>query len=249
MPLSSFYDKTSTILTIDKTLIIEGAGTVLQFPLNFGEWTELKMGMFASIVSSTDANGLGPAESFVPSTPNSFFAFGVKDSSAIIPGLTGSTFLGMIPFNFTNAESISVSGNLRQLNISTGDGSSAFCPYWKDTTCLNGANNAATAVNSDPTIAGSYGFKLVLVLKVNNRGLATQTVQGKIHFVNSDPIAGGYIVNNLRSYFDSVAVAPATARAANNGSAAHAVPTTFYLRWPFTNNRLRISALAVQKYA
>jgi hypothetical protein len=249
MPLSSFYDKTSTILGTEKTLILEGAGTVLQFPLNMGSWNEIRLGIFGAIIGTSDGNAAGVAESFTASSPNNFFCLGIKDNSNIIPGSTGSTFFGLAPYNLATTESISVSAALRQLNVATGDGASNFCNYWKDTTNLNGNNSALSAFNSDPTIAGSYAFKTGVILKVNNRGLATQTLQGRFLIVNSDPVVTGYTIDSLRSYLNTLTIAAATARTANNGSVAHAVPDTFYLRWPFTNNRLRLSALVVEKYS
>ena len=101
------------------------------------------------------------------------------------------------------------------------------------------------------TAATGYCGAYVVRFVIANRGAATQTIA--VGTRNDYPIAGSnYTSSALLAYFNGLVAAdftpnPGASVAWNTGAAARVVPDAFYLRLPFFNNRIRISAMVAKR--
>jgi hypothetical protein len=243
-------------LALENALILESREYMLR-QFNFqnagNPWTEMRMGMLYAGVSLTNDNVNSAAEDVVVSSAADRIAFGIKDSGAAIPGTTGSPssclFLGAttaldavvfhVPSSYVNVEgggqnsfgSYGVGGNLAACGAVDASYISGYNAEYLDRmlfpTVASGANN----------YCGFYALRFVIA----NQGLAAQTVT--ISDSTSQPVGVPYTVAALRTLINNASYQNARVIAWNNGSTAYAIPNCWFLRLPFYNNRIRISAL------
>jgi len=226
----------------ENTLILESREMMLR-QFNFGTWTEMRMGMYFGGVNASGNNVNSVNESVTLTSALDRICFGIKDSSTTtIPGQTGAQFLGVT----TTTGQLSKAGNDGVQGIIYSNG--ALSPVGTVDTTITGGSVAGAPMQYPIDITGSSAYCGFYALKfvINNAGLSSQTVT--ITSTNTVTIAGSaYTVNNLRALINSATYGGSATIAWNNGATANAIPNCWFLRLPFLNNRIRISAIDMIK--
>lgn len=233
--MGKYYAKTVTDMTLIPAV---REGYCRQF--DFGtDWTEVRIGMFYSPVHATTSdNTAAPTEALALSSAADRIFFGLKDSSTALPGSTGSVFVGAM--TATGKTSDVGSGY-----INSHDGELVAGGY-VGTTLVGGTTTQDMAKSMQyPDITGAsaycgfYGLKFVIA----DRGLGTQTIT--VTPCLTATVSGtDYSATALLTAISTFAN-PGTARTLNwfdGVPAAYAIPDCFFIRAPFYNSRLRISA-------
>lgn len=234
----------------DIYLKVAGDQTLLMTPrtgflrkFNVGtDWTELRVGMYASTVGLATGNTSPVAETVVVSNALDRITFGLKDDSQNLPGQAGSLFLGMRAVG----NSLSASNFFECIN---GSGQMVGCTC--DGTVFTDHVTVRTHPlgEADATAASAYcGFNGLKFL-ITDRGLATQKVT--IHTTYQAVVPTTYGVNNLRTLLNNATYSTFGAGTLdwNTGVVAKAIPDCFWVYTGLFNNRLRISAIRGIKYA
>lgn len=225
---------------LENTLILEAREFMLR-QFNFGTWTEMRMGMFFGGIATTGNNNNVVGETVAISSALDRFAFGIKDSgTTAIPGQTGASFLGLTTTIAQN--NVSAIGSYQ----SNGAWSAAGMT---DTTIIGGtAGQTVLQTNfpNDVTVSSGYNAFYAIKFVINNQGLSTQTVD--ISVAAATTVAGtDYSLSALRTLINSSTYGTARNIAWNTGAAAKTIPNCWFLRLPFVNNRIRMSAIDMIK--
>jgi hypothetical protein len=251
------YQKPSTS---DRTVIL-GTRSALNRPMNLvnssGQpWTEVRLGMFFSIISSTSDNASPVAEELtqVPGSHTNRVTIGLKDSSQIFPGNPGSSFIGIMTSGSATHNSYAgsyplynweaygaASGNANQRCIGIGiHGTASFEGTAQQISFKSSSNPAGTIL-----YGGAYGVKINIL----NRGASNQSVviSGSTH----QPYNGGYTTAELQSWLTTPnnGWTGMGAFPWNDGVSARAIPDSFYLYSPFNLSRFRVSVLGAWVHA
>jgi hypothetical protein len=241
--MATIYQKTAS----DRTLILSPREYFLR-PFDFGtDWTEVRVGIFFSGVTSGGDNTQAVSETVAVSSAIDRIAFGIKDSAtAALPGQAGSLFIGSLTATTRDSES----------NGSDFQGSAIgalAAGAYNGVTLVGGATGQelgnSMAFGGGVANASAYcGFYAVQFV-IANRGLATQTVT--VRASSTSAVAGtDYSATNLRTYLNAGPwTGTAHSLAWNDGAAAYPLPDAVYIRMPFYNNRIRISAIRAIRYA
>ncbi len=100
---------------------------------------------------------------------------------------------------------------------------------------------------TDVTGAADYCGFFAVKLVITDRGLVTQQVT--IGSASTKTISGSdYSTAALRLLINNASYGSRVIDW-NDGAAAYAIPDAFYVRMPFYNNRIRISAMRAIRYA
>ena len=239
----------------EKTLILEPREYMIR-PFDFGAWTELRIGAYFGGVASSGNNTQGLAETVTISTYQDIIAWGIKDVSAVLPGFAGSLFLGVMSENGSGHSSTGGNGaNSSTFHTSLAvDGSSGrnlVAGGFHDTVKVNGVYPADTTNDLNyPAPTGATGYAAFAAIKfvITHLGAATQSVA--ISASQTSPITGvNYSLSALRTAINNATYGTARNVAWNDGAAARAIPTCWFLRLPFYSNRIRLSAIDMIKIA
>lgn len=230
--------------SVEKTLILEPREYMLR-AFDFGAWTEIRMGMYYSFVSSLGNNLNYVDETVALASALDRIAFGIKDASTgNLPGQTGASFLGL-----TNETGQGTQASITNHFIHLSSGGNFVAAGTTDTTIIGGTSaQTLTTLNCPNDVTGTTGYNAFVALKlvVNNLGLSSQTVD--ISGSLTSTVAGSdYSLSALRSLVNAATYGTARNIAWNTGSAAKALPTCWFLRSPFLNNRFRLSAMEMIK--
>ncbi len=228
----------------ENTLILAPREMVVR-PFNFGAWTEIRLGILATMVTSAGNDSNAVSETVAIASALDYYGFGIKTDNTILPRVAGADFIGMQ--NITAASSAYTSGT-------PGNVQSASNPRG---VIAAGASVIDEATNLDqmdlPQAAGAsgycgfYGLRIV----IGNAGLSTQTVTigaARRSTVSGTDYSNSVLRSNILSG-GSTGYTMGTAKAWNTGVAARALPDAFYLRMPFYNARMRLSAMGMIKVA
>ena len=230
----------------ENTLILEPRESVKR-PFDFGAWTEMRMGVFFSGIASVGDNTNAAAETVVLVSNLDYLTFGIKDTSAYLPGSTGSLFLGAVtPVNATSA---GVYSGL-YLSSSSGIANLAACGSYDATFVLGTSASMIDCPQCPNTISGTTAYCGFYAVKfvISNIGAATQSVAISSAYANS--VAGSdYSIAALRTAINNATYGAAKTVAWNTGAVASAIPTCAWIRLPFYNNRIRISSICLIKIA
>lgn len=234
----------------DKTLILAPREALLR-QFNFGtDWTEMRMGFFASGVTDSGDNTPVTVESLAASNASNRMAIGIKDSGLDLPGYGSSLFLGALTGTASTTASLDGSGPRFYCPGSTGNALSAAGYYG---TTLVGGTATTDALANDvglgvASAASAYNGVFLLKFVINNRGLSSQTVTMSTY--TTDGVAGtDYSATALRTRLNNETYAGAKTIAWNDGAAARDIPDCIFVRLPLFSNRLRISAIRAIRYA
>ena len=235
----------------DKTVILEPREACIRIPLaSANAWTELRIAVALSLTSTAASNAAYPSESFVASTVYDRYAFGLKNSDTDdLPGVAGTRFWGDLTGNGRTVSIVHTTGA-----FATGTQAGFTNPVL---TVAEGTSIAHDGVNTFSSVKFStstetqastlFANLLGIRLVINNRGLATQTVQmamGSNHANITDTSEAA-----LRSYLVALSgwsgLTPAVA--ANSGGVAYAVPDAFFFRLPLITVRARLHNVMVMQ--
>jgi hypothetical protein len=243
--MATIYTKGSTP---EKTLILAPReGLLRQFDLG-NDWTEIRLGMYMSFVTAGDDNTSAVLESLAVATVADRITFGIKDSGSALPGVATSRFLGVATPDGTNSfmdTAVQMMGANAQISA---------CGFTDTTKVINAGtvtvpyhNNSARPTAGATGYNSFFGMKIVLA----NRGTATQTAAISGAWSDAAPsVTSVYGVSTLGSDIQNgTYVAMGAALAWNNGVTPYDIPTCFWFRMPFFNNRARISAMRITRFA
>jgi hypothetical protein len=214
--------------------------------LNFGnDWTEIRMGMFASAVAATGSNNDNVNEIVVPAIITDYLTFGLKDDSQTYPGQAGSLFLGVRSHDATIVQSQGPSSGFVD-SAGTWDATG----YHDTTRVFNAATTGANGSMGGGTAsaASAYANFMAIKIVIIDRGLSTQNVTVYTSFTT--PVTGtDYSGPALRTAINNASYATGSNIAWNDGVTARAIPDCVWVRSPLYNNALRISAIRAIRYA
>lgn len=214
-------------------------------PFDFGAWTEMRLGFFYSIVTAAGDDTNGVNETVPISSSLDYMAFGIKTNNTVLPRETGTDFLGFM--NNTGASSVYVTGSPNMLS-SAGVPRAAFIT---DTTIVSIADDVDEAGSPNASGASGYNGFYGLRFVVTNIGTATQQINigsGRRTTVSGTDYSDTALRTELLSG-GSTGYTMNTARDWNTGAAARVIPSAFYMRMPFFNNRIRMSCMGMIKIA
>ena len=246
----------SVIYTKDteQTLVL-GKRNYLFRPFDVGDWTELRMGMFVRSVSAYGDDKVGVSENVGTTTPGNRYrtlAIGIKNSdNEANPFYEGSYFLGIS--NNGGYEACATDGSTLSMRAfgecaSMGmSGMNPMLPALNASLEDNYFGGSGLAWDIDPSVA-TYCCFIGLKIRIYDKGLATQYVALSVAFAknatppyNQDTLFAG--MHGTYQWGPSLAITW------NDGSTAFAIPDALFIRFPFENNRCRLSAVAVMREA
>lgn len=240
---ANIYQKPSTT---DKMLILD-PGQYFMRPINMGNWTELRIGMYLSGVAATGDNAQNVAETLALSNASTRYAIGLKTHNSNLPGTSGTDFIGLT--NSTNAVS-NVTDSVWRYGAVGGSYSNRLCGGAFVGTSITTLATVDSGIDIPvPSGTTSYSTFYALRFVITDRGLSSQTVslsfsRGAATSTSdySEGLLNGQINNATYTSFGS-------ALAWNNGSVAYDIPNAVFVRIPFIDNKLRITAISVMKIA
>ena len=223
-------------------------------PFDFGQWTEVRMGMLFRLVGTSSDSASAVFERVSVNTHSDRIYIGLKDSGSDFPGINNSNFIGIgsissscsltssnIPNgNFAFSEN---EANYARLHLTAISGSNT---YQKAMSVI--AQNAAyfTSSASGSDYNAFYGLRFTL----QNSGTMDQRFDIKYKFVvnggsgSSDVHTRLYDGENWTSLHSGTS--PFQSSTAS-WAAGIPLPDSFFIYSPLYNNRLRISAIEVLK--
>lgn len=239
--MATIYQKIAT----DKQLILDPReGYLRQF--SFTGWTELRLGIYFSGVAASGDNTASVSEDVTYNTYADKIYFGIKNSDTVdLPGHAAASFLGLT----------TQSGGYSSCN-----GQDFFSQA--TTHIVAGAYHLGTLINgasgddvgsgfmypTDVTGASGYNGFIAVKFVITNLGTSSQTVT--ISKAGTQTVTGtDYSSSALRTAMNSATYGTTKAIAWNDGASAYTIPDGFFIRMPFYNNRIRISALRAIRYA
>lgn len=225
-----------------KTLILEPReGLYRQF--DFGDWTELRIGMFTSVIAATGPDDNSVNETIVPADFSDYITFGIKNASVDLPGFSGALYLGLRNRSNTSCTAgAGIGGPSGGWRGFTADGT---------TTEFGSIEVGAQGFMGDgsPTASTGYaGFK-ALKFVINNRGLANQSVSMSMSGTDAGVAGNDYTRTPLRTLINNASYIDLGTFDWNDGVAARDIPDSFFVRSPMFLNRLRIAAIRAIRYA
>lgn len=234
--MAKIYAKTVT----DNQLILSPReGFLRQF--SFGLWTELRIAMYIGMVSSSNDNSASGSETVALTTEADRFCFGLKNVSTMsLPGVgvtTGDLFLGIS--NYNGIASVCAS------NVLIGQQSSiGYYGTGSASTKVGGVTNihAGFAVPIDPSVTSAYNGWVGVKFVVSGRGTSAQSFAISA-FCLATVTGTDYSANALRTLMLNATYGTVGTVAWNDGAAARVIPDGLFIRCPYYNNRVRISAI------
>jgi hypothetical protein len=232
----------------DKTLVLAPREGICR-KFNLGtDWTEIRVGVFLSCVSSAGSNVDNTLEIIVPSGITDYITFGIKDDSLTLPGQPGSLFLGIRSHDVSVvASSPPGGGGGFKDSAGTWNMTGYFGTSIVENTSgggLTGSPIGASAASGSSAYCGFFCVKII----ITNRGLSTQSVSATIS--KEDSVAGtDYSAAALRTKMNAANFPTPESIAWNTGAAARAIPDCIWLRSPLYDNAFRVSAHRAIRYA
>lgn len=236
--------------TNEKALVLEPR-EAYQRKLDLGNWTEIRIGMFwGSAGYSTPTSSQVTTETVVQVTRTDILTFGLKDSATnILPGYSGSYFIGLSMTGSVNTEVVSPFGTDGRYQANIGSGYFYGAGFY-GTNSYVGAQNLSY-MDYTPATGTNYCGLYVLKLVLNNSGSSTQTVSAYASMTKTVTAAS---VDNYSSYYLSTQMQNASFGTVstitwNDGVTAFPIPDSLWIRTPYFYNRPRISNISVIKYS
>lgn len=240
--MATIYQKTVT----DKTCILSPREYILR-PFDFDAWTQMRFGMYFSVVAASGDNTNAASETVALSTAADRVTFGIKDSATSdLPGFGTALFLGST--SYSTGAALAAGG---QVDIQTTASELAATGY-HETTLVGGAVGqslgnhieAPASASGVSSYCGFYALKFV----ITNLGLSSQSVA--ISAAKSTTISGtDYSASALQIDMNNATYGTPVATAWNDGAVARTVPDAIFIRLPFYSNRIRLSAIRAIRYA
>lgn len=221
----------------ERCIILDPREGVL-YTFNFGDWRQIRMAAFVSLTNINDNNGAISDETITPNgLGRNQFYFGFKDSGLLVPVSTGSLFAGFVGSDsLTNNISITTSSNVLGGSnmISTLSGSLIT----SKTTFSN-----IFRVGTSGTNFANTGYGQFNCVTLNRNASYTGIAQFNSPSVDFTDVS----LRNLRALLDSSVTLNANGLCCS-GYFSNDLNSAFIYS-PFNNNRIRVHALVVEKYA
>lgn len=237
--MATIFQKTAT----DNCVILNPRES-LTYPFSLGQWTDLRMGMYVSLTSTTGDNTVfGGNETFNYNSGLSSVFVGLTSSGNSLPGDNGKTYIGIGP------QPSSPTCAITSTRISTSDTQTNSMAIDQNGDFARGTNTTLNAyITVTPaTAATNYAvfYGLRFVVGPNNQysiwsmagsaGVTDPTVESVRLQLTTQP----NVAYQGTIYF-------------NNGFTSTGIqiprPDNVYLYFPFSNSRVRIHSLVVDKY-
>lgn len=221
----------------ERCIILDPREGVL-YSFDLGDWRQIRMGAFLSMTTINENNGPTSNETIAPNgLGRNQFYFGFKDSGLLVPVSTGSFFAGFVgsdnlSTNFDISTNSAIIGGTNM--VSTISGSSILSKI-----ALSNVFRVGTSGSSYFDTA--YGqFNCVTI---NRNANYTGIVQFNSPSTNYQDVS----LRNLRTLLDSSVTLNAIGLCAS-GYFPNSLNSAFIYS-PFNENRIRVHALVVEKYA
>lgn len=222
----------------ERCIILDPREGIL-YSFDFGDWRQIRMGAFVSMTNISENNGLTTAETISPNgLGRNQFYFGFKDSGLLIPTTTGSFFAGFTPSsNLTEVFDIvptasNIGGNFHMVFSMSGS------TYFGRTTFGSSFRIGTSGASYSDDQYGQFNC-----ITINRNANYTGIVQFDKRDVNYQDVT----LRNLRSLLDSTVTLNSIGFCAS-GYFPNTLNSAFIYS-PFNQNRLRVHALVVEKYA
>lgn len=244
--MATIYQKTVT----DKTCILAPREFYLR-PFDFGsDWTELRFGAYFSGVTSGGDDTTSVAETVAISTAADKIFFGLKDSATNdLPGFGDALFLGATTES-GNSSTISI-GPPNSFRTAVISGGNLAAVGYHETTMVGGASGQTLSeIMQFPVASGASAYCGFFVVKfvITDLGLSSQSVA--ISAEATATVSGtDYSASALRLLINNATFSAAATIAWNDGAVARDIPDAVFIRLPFYNNRIRLSAIRAIRYA
>lgn len=236
-------------ITQDYVMIQEPREYYLRMP-TWTTWNEVRLGMFFTMIPTGNFSTFCSAETITTASYLDWLCWGVKDSSSNMPGTAGAQFVGL-GWAVTNPQTSTLTSNSAGAGaISAGSGTHRTGLSVNGATVISAVSDMAITwdfpIYSAGGGASGYSGIIVMKLVVNNVGLSNQSVTIST-FRSGVATTTDVSLANLRTQvFNSTYANPVTVNWFSGGSALP-MPCGWYLRLPFNNNRIRISAMDMFK--
>lgn len=226
--------------------LILASQEALIYPLNLGNFQEIRWGGFFSVVSGGSGNFNTPFSAFTGgiTAPVVTFYMGLKDSGSALPG-PGSNFVGVTKKS-TDTQ-ISITPTNLNFSVTNGAGPGNF-------TTIDSTGNILyftaqtqnqipiTVATGDTNFASFWGITFGLVgnafsgMAIYDTNFYTDVSTGNLsRLVNAPPSVSNFITG----FYTTGGV---------NSSNNLQIPQAIYIYFPFPNNAFRIHALDVEKF-
>ena len=218
-------------------------------PFNFGEWTEMRIGMLFRLVSTASDSGSIISESITINSDSDKIYIGLKDSGSNMPGVSGTNFIGMASVtgsgtaaDLSNSSYAAFGDSLNsyhRLYLTAFSGSNMYRAYFQENNVIAPEFSGSA---SGSNYNGFYGLKFTLL----NSGSANQQVQVQYRRVyltlvgSSSADLHSQLVNNA-----GWTNPPASSTA--SWATGIPLPNSFFVYSPLYNNRLRMAAIEAVK--
>jgi hypothetical protein len=218
-------------------------------PFNFGEWTEMRIGMLFRLVSTTSDSASIITESITINSDSDKIYIGLKDSGSNMPGVSGTNFIGMASVTGSgtrtdpsNSSYISFGDSFttyHRLYLTAFSGSNMYRAYFHENTTISPEFSSSA---SGSNYNGFYGVKFTLL----NSGSANQQVEVQYRRIyltsagSSSADLHSQLVNNT-----GWTNPPASSTA--SWATGLPLPNSFFVYSPLYNNRLRMAAIEAIK--
>lgn len=220
-----------------------------QRAFDFGDWSEIRMGVFYSGVTSGGDDTNAVSETVVLGSVNDRITFGIKNSSNLgYPGTAGTLFVGG-----SNSTAASRASKSDSVHFFVDNTSYLSAIGFAGVTVIGGGdaevfNVPAQFQYPDASLStgycGFFGMKFVL----SNRGLSSQSFA--VSAMDVPQVLGtDYSSAALRTLINNSTYSSPKTIAWNDGAVARVVPDAYYIRMPFYNNRIRIACMRISRYA
>lgn len=218
-------------------------------PFDFGEWTEVRIGMLFRLVGTGSDSASISTESISANTDSDKIYIGLKDSGSNLPGVSGTNFIGMASFSgsairadIANSSYISFGDSFNAYNrlyLTAFSGSTMYKAYFHENTVTSPEFSSSA---SGSNYNGFYGIKFTLL----NSGSANQQVQVTYRRIYLTSV-GSSSADLHTQLINNTGWTNPPASSTASWTTGIPLPNSFFVYSPLYNNRLRMSAIEAIK--
>lgn len=243
MANAEIYQKNAS----DKCLILE-PGVGWKQPFDLGSWTQLAIAMYWSATTASNDNAIPVQEDTGTGSVNNLMTWGLKDDNLILPGVTGNNFIGYSATNSIASAARYVIDTSSIHRVRLAGSNNSYLVSIIDTSFTSTFGYTANITNAGNAMSTDTDYASYYALRFTKAGSgATQTIA--IARASSTPATSNPTIANLRAAIGTVGFTLGVTTNWNNGVTAYNLPTSMFLRFPFTNVRIRVHAYVIEKLA
>lgn len=221
----------------ERCIILDPREGVL-YSFDFEDWRQIRMAAFISLTNISQNNGETSNETVVPNgLGRNQLYFGFKDSGLLVPVSTGALFAG-----FVGSDSLTNNMDITT-NVNVLGGSNMVCTLSGSSITNKTTLSNQFRVGTSGSSFANTGYGQFNCVTINRNANYTGIVQFNSANVNFTDVSLG----NLRALLDSSVTLNANGLCCS-GYFPNALNSAFIYS-PFNQNRFRVHALVVEKYA